>query len=54
MNAELAHRYLVGELARKTGDKKKALVFLEPLLAERDVPDGLRKWVQEAVAKAKR
>ncbi len=44
--------YLVGELHRKLGDHAKARAWLEPLL-EKEIPDGLKTWVTEAIAKSK-
>jgi uncharacterized protein (DUF2225 family) len=46
-------KYLLGVLYRRTGDPKKAIGFLEPLLAEEGLPEGFKEWIRDEIAKAK-
>jgi len=46
-------RYLLGVIHRKLGENEKALGLLEPLLEIDGIPEGLRAWVQDEIAKTK-
>ena len=57
----IGSRYLLGVLYRRTGDPKKALAALEPLLEQEGIPEpiqptssnGFRDWIKDEIAKAK-
>jgi len=57
----IGSRYLLGVLYRRTGDVRKALAALEPLLEQEGIPEpfqpastnGFRDWIRDEIAKAK-
>ncbi|MFI5403591.1 MAG: DUF2225 domain-containing protein [Planctomycetota bacterium] len=46
-------QYLLGVLYRRTGDPKKAVASLEPLLTKEGIPEDFLTWIKDELAKAK-